>query len=348
MEKVDYLIVGQGIAGSLLAYELMQAGQRVFVLNEEKETTSSNKAAGIYNPITGRKLVKTWLADALFMELEAYYLGLEQILGTHFVYPMPIYRPFFSFEEQNDWSVKASEPEYAPYVKELRARSMQLPGVIDPVGGLVLDKCGYVNLPVMLRHIKKYFLDKGAYRAEVFQYDQMTINEREVTYKDIVAERVIFCEGPMAVNNPYWNELPFKLVKGEILEVDSPLPTDLILNRGVFVLPKNGHFSVGSTYDHTQLDYEPSVSGIKNLKDRLGKLYQGEYTVVSTSAGVRPATFDRRPFIGFHQDEPQIGIFNGFGTKGVSLVPYFARQLVNYLSGVGEIIPEVNVSRVIK
>jgi len=348
VEKVDYLIVGQGIAGSLLAYELGQAGRRVLVLNEEKENTSSNKAAGIYNPITGRKFVKTWLADELFPGLEGYYLGLEQTLGAHFIHPMSIYRPFFNFEEQNDWSVKASEAEYAPFVKELRAKSMQLPGVIDPVGGLVLDLCGYVNLPIMLRHLKKYFLDKGAYRAEVFQYDQMTINEREVTYKDIVAEKVIFCEGPMAVNNPYWGWLPFKLVKGEILEIDSPLPTDLILNRGVFVLPKNGHFSVGSTYDHAQLDYEPSESGIKNLKDRLGKLYQGEYAVVSESAGVRPATFDRRPLIGFHQDLPRIGIFNGFGTKGVSLVPYFARQLVNYLNGDGVIIPEVNVSRAIK
>ena len=85
MEKVDYLIVGQGIAGSLLAYELEQAGRRVLVLNEEKENTSSNKAAGIYNPITGRKLVKTWLADELFPGLEGYYLGLEQTLGAHSV-----------------------------------------------------------------------------------------------------------------------------------------------------------------------------------------------------------------------------------------------------------------------
>lgn len=340
------MIVGQGIAGSLLAYELAMAGKAVMVLNEEKEHTSSNRAAGIYNPITGRKMVKTWLADELFSGLESYYHRLEEELGGRFLYPKPIYRPFFNFEEQNDWSAKASLPEYAPYIREMRSTSMQLPGVVDPVGGLVLGRSGYVNLPDMLKALRIFFRDRGLYRAEVFQYHLLTIKEDMVSYKDIVADRVVFSEGPDAVNNPFWNWLPFKLVKGEILEVDTALPEDLIVNRGVFILPKNGHFSVGSTYDHQHLNYAPSAEGIKNLKDRLHKIYQGGYTVVSESAGIRPATFDRKPFIGFHPEKPQVGIFNGFGTKGVSLVPYFARQWVNYLTGQGELIEEVNVGRV--
>jgi len=344
--KVDYLIVGQGIAGSLLAYELIREGQRVLVFEEEKENTSSNKAAGIYNPITGRKMVKTWLADELFPNLENYYLQLENELSSKFLYPKPIYRPFFDFEEQNDWSVKATDPAYSSFVKEIKSSSIGLEGVIDTLGGIMLKQSGYVNIPVMLKALKNLFKSRGLYRAELFSYQDVKKLENGVEYKGVKASKVIFCEGPDAIKNPFWKDLPFKLVKGEIMEIDTALDDGMILNRSVFVLPKNDYFHVGSTYDHHQLDYHSTETGIKNLKDRLGKVYFGDYTVVNTTAGVRPATYDRKPFIGFKNQNTTIGVFNGFGTKGVSLVPYFAKHFVNYLLGKGNIRPEVSVNRV--
>ena len=112
------------------------------------------------------------------------------------------------------------------------------------------------------------------------------------------------------------------------------------------MLPKNGVFRVGSTYDHQDLSHVPTEKGINSLKERLKVLYNGAYEVVRSSAGVRPATYDRKPFIGFHQSHPTIGIFNGFGTKGVSLVPYFASQLVSCLLHNGPLDDEVNILRV--
>ncbi|MFY0608154.1 MAG: FAD-binding oxidoreductase [Cyclobacteriaceae bacterium] len=344
--NVDYLIVGQGIAGSLLALELEREGSSVMVLNEEKPNTSSNKAAGIYNPITGRKMVKTWLADELFTGLEAYYKGLENQLSSKFLYPKPIYRPFFDFEEQNDWSVKATEAGYAGYVKWVSAKSMGNPEIQDPVGGLMLKKSGFVNLPVMLAKIRKHLVDRGSYQPGLFSFEDLTVGSSKVTYRDIEAEKIIFCEGPDATSNPYWQDLPFKLVKGEILEIACDLSEEMILNRSVFVLPKNETFHVGSTYDHQNLDYKPTEKGIKNLQDRLHKVFKGNYTIVNSSAGVRPATYDRRPFIGTHPDFYNVAIFNGFGTKGVSLVPYFAHHFVNYLAGRDPLMPEVDIKRV--
>jgi len=344
--KVDFLIVGQGIAGTLLAMELMNSGYKVVVFNEEKPNTSSLKAGGLYNPITGRKMVKTWMADELFLNLESYYQKLEHQLDARFIFPMPIYRLFFNYEEQNDWAAKAADPAYSHFIKELHASSLGIEGVQDEYGGLLLNHSGYVNLPNMLAAARKYLDDRGIYRSEVFQYDQMILQEDNIEYQGLEVGRVIFCDGPEAIKNPYWEHLPFNPVKGETLVISTELPSDMIINRGVFVLPRDGHYVVGATYDHKQLDYEPTAEGIKNLQDRLHKIFKGKYELVSSSAGIRPATFDRRPFIGFHSEHPQIGIFNGFGTKGVSLVPYFAGQLVNYLKGGGQIMDEVNVSRV--
>jgi glycine/D-amino acid oxidase-like deaminating enzyme len=343
--NVAYLIVGQGIAGSLLAYELHKSGKRVFILNEEKENTSSNKAAGIYNPITGRKMVKTWMADELFELLEPYYISLEKELSARFLYPKPIYRPFYNYEEQNDWSAKVNETGYASFIQDFHTKSQGVEGVIDPVGGLMLKNSGFVHIPEMIKSIRNYFMDLGLYHSEVFSFDKLKMTGTSLTYGELTAEKVIFCEGPDVVKNPFWSELPFRLVKGEILKIDADLSEDTILNRGVFVLPKDGHFHVGSTYDHKTLDFEPSDEGIRQLQDRLTKLFDSSYTLVGSTAGVRPATYDRRPFLGFHPDNEQIGIFNGFGTKGVSLVPYFARHFVNYLNGASALSEDVDVKR---
>lgn len=65
-QKYDYILVGQGIAGTALAWHLIQAGKRVLVVNDSTRPSASLVAAGIYNPLTGRKLVKTWMADTIF------------------------------------------------------------------------------------------------------------------------------------------------------------------------------------------------------------------------------------------------------------------------------------------
>ena len=63
MQKIEVLIVGQGLAGSLLALELEKRGRKIHVVDNNPSTSSSKVAAGLYNPITGRKMTKTWMAD---------------------------------------------------------------------------------------------------------------------------------------------------------------------------------------------------------------------------------------------------------------------------------------------
>jgi glycine/D-amino acid oxidase-like deaminating enzyme len=346
LRQVDFLVVGQGLAGSLLAIELIEAGQRVLVIDRETTETSSKKAAGIYNPITGRQMAKTWMADEIFPNLPAYYSRLESILQARFHYPMDIYRPFFAMEEQNDWEAKAFEPAYTPFVKALERGSLGLPHFHDPYGGLRLHLSGYVDLLVLIEAAQKWIAGKGEYRSEVFLAENLKESTEGFRYDDVVADRVIFCQGTFGDQNPYWSSLPFKLVKGEVLDMELDLQADEILNRGVFMLPQRGLFRVGSTYHHHRLDWEPSKEGRKELEDKMRKLFKGSARVVAHRAGVRPATYDRRPFVGTHPANEKVGVFNGFGSKGVSLVPFFATQYVNYLLRGGQLTPEADVKRV--
>jgi glycine/D-amino acid oxidase-like deaminating enzyme len=42
---------------------------------------------------------------------------------------------------------------------------------------------------------------------------------------------------------------------------------------------------------------------------------------------------------------PQLGILNGTGTKGVTLAPYFARQLADHIVHGAPILPQADVAR---
>jgi glycine/D-amino acid oxidase-like deaminating enzyme len=340
-----FAIVGQGLAGSILAYELFQLGHQVTIYDKGHDLSASRCAAGLYNPITGRKMVKTWMADELFEDLESYYFELQKMLGVEFLHPLPIYRPFFSVEELNDWMGRASSPESTSFIGEVRQKSIGLMNFNDPYGGILLKKSGYVDLPVLLKSFRKYFIYKGILKNELFDWGKVECQDTAVMYEEQTFDRVISCEGPAVNKNAFFRHLKFKPVKGELLDVRCQLKSNLILNRGVFMIPKEGFYTIGSNYDHSILDWTPSEKGLNSIMDKLSRIFVGEVDVINHRAGIRPATFDRRPFIGFHPDYKRIGIFNGFGAKGVTLIPYFAKHLIDHIFYNKEVMPEVSLLR---
>ncbi len=342
--KIDYIIVGQGIAGTWLSYELIKRGYEIMVFNKETNNSSTLKAAGLYNPITGRKMVKTWRADDFFPSLEKDYRELEELLKATFLYSMPIYRPFRTFEDQNEWQGRQGDSGYSKYLQHVYNKSAGIQHINDQYGGILLSHSGYVDLPTLVKSYRIYLTHKECYRNELLDANKIDWGSESIRYEKLEAKKIIFCEG--ADVSSLWRFLPFKFVRGEIMDVECELIKPYIINRGIFMIPKNNFVTIGSTYDHLLLSYEPQEKGIENLKVRLEKLFAGTFKIIEKRAGIRPATYDRKPFIGFHKTIGTLGIFNGFGTKGVSLVPYFARHFVDVLEKKSEIDKEANVERV--
>ncbi len=101
----------------------------------------------------------------------------------------------------------------------------------------------------------------------------------------------------------------------------------------MFLLPMgNQHFKAGSTYEWKDLTNEPTEAGRESIIQRLDKLIFANYTIKNHRAGIRPATSDRRPVLGFHPENKSISLFNGLGTKGVMLAPYFAAEMLKLLT----------------
>jgi glycine/D-amino acid oxidase-like deaminating enzyme len=329
---VDYLIVGQGIAGSILAWYLLKAGQRILVINNQLTNQASEIAAGLYNPITGRHLAKTWLADQLFPTMEKFYTEIENKLQVKLLYPYSLFRPFLSQQEQVNYVTKHTTDLNNPYIQLVDAQYVTAP-FYNPHGGMVIKQAGYLDTPCFLSSTRRYLESLGLYKEEQFDYEQLQLGAG-VQYKGVQAGTIIFCEGAQAKTNPFFSYLPFRLVKGELLTIGLQEELASIYNGGLYIIPQPMKRAiVGSTYNWQDLSLVPTKQARDLLEGALQK------------AGVRPATFDRRPFIGIHPEYPSISIFNGLGTKGVSLAPYLAEQFVAHLLEKKDLPKEVRLNR---
>jgi hypothetical protein len=316
-----YLLVGQGIAGTVLAHHFLQANIPFEIWDSPKHFNSSYAAGGIFNPVTGRKLEKTWLADELFDYLFSFYQQLEKTLSASFFYPMPLYRPFAN-AEMKQWLMD----------RKLQINHDFLTWEED---GVWVKKAGWVDVVTLLRHSKSYFESLAIFSERTFQ---------EADASNF--EAVIFCEGFHATQNPIWNKLPFLPAKGELIRFHSnEASRDSILNKNGFILPlPDGAFKVGATYRWDEFTPFPTTSSREELMSKLTSMGVSEYELLETYVGIRPATQDRRPFVGMLASNNK-GIFNGFGSKGVSLSPYFAQSFVRAIKGEKELDLEVSIRR---
>ena len=121
-KQIDFIIVGQGLAGSALALQLLKRNKKILVIDRITTNSPSRIAVGLFNPITGRHMIKTWMADELFPYLHRFYQEAEALTQTRFFYPASLYRPFATIEEQNEWMAKSADPVYHGYIENIFAK----------------------------------------------------------------------------------------------------------------------------------------------------------------------------------------------------------------------------------
>jgi glycine oxidase len=343
--QVDYLIVGQGLAGSALAIQLIQRGKKVVVIDQPQKNTSSKIAAGLFNPVTGKKMTKTWLADVIFPHLHRFYEAAEKLTGQNFFHPMPLYRPFLTVEEQNEWMAKSADPTLTEYIETIFTASA-LPHVNDEYGGLMLRQSGYLDTELYMKAVHNWLLLTNSIWEGDFNNEDLKMHENGIFYKDWSASKIVFCQGEHTRFNPWFDWVPINALKGETLTVQTSFVPQQIINRGVYIVPSApNEVKVGSTYNFQ--DSEPVITekARKELEEKLDGLVNFQYEIVGQEWGKRPTTPDRRPILGAHPKHPSLIIFNGMGTKGVSLTPYFSDVLARWMEGEGDLHNVVDVSR---
>ncbi|MEL6357574.1 MAG: FAD-dependent oxidoreductase [Bacteroidota bacterium] len=343
----DFIVVGQGLAGTLIGYRLEKAGKSVFYLDHPAQTAASHVAAGIVNPITGRRFVKSWQIDALLPEARTLYAALEQDLGSQFWYDLPLVRTLFNQGDQNYWDVRTGEPGYTQYMAEHPELGEFLQFTRPAFAYGEVKQTARVAVDHLVDAYRKQLKEKGRFQATVFNYEQLVFTESLLTYQGINAHEIIFCEGWHGKANPWFNYLPFRGAKGEVLRVQLPHPiATRMLKHQVFLVPQTDRtYWVGATTENHFVDDQPTSFNAQVLEDRLKNVLKIPYEILRHQAAVRPTVKDRRPFLGRHPRAPRVVIFNGLGGKGASLAPLCSRWLVEHLLYQRPLPNEVDIKR---
>jgi glycine/D-amino acid oxidase-like deaminating enzyme len=327
----DFLIVGQGIAGSALAFKLIKAGKSVLVIDEEPSSTSSRVAAGLFNPVVFKRITLGWRAIEALNALTNFYSEVEKETGALFFHPQPMFRIHGSDGERVSWAKMKHQPPFSDFLgdSELIAKR---PSFYQLFGSAMVNKAGNVNAGLFVEAVKKWLKQKEAYETAKFDYHALQINNEFVSWDGIDAERIIFCEGYKAEFNPFFNYLPFNTAKGEELIIECKDIANELINGSIYGVPLgNQIFKVGSTFAWNQTNEFPTQSAREEIEGKFKKVSKAAYTILGQNAGIRPAVKDRRPFVGMHPKHRLLGIFNGMGTKGISLSPLLAEEFVQHL-----------------
>ncbi|WP_198673864.1 NAD(P)/FAD-dependent oxidoreductase [Chitinophaga alhagiae] len=384
MHQYDYIIIGQGIAGTVLSWRLVQAGQRVLVYDNGRPGTASRTAAGIINPVSGRRFELAWLYDIIYPEAVRCYRAMENELGISCFHERDIWNvwPSAQMRDAFERAVKEFESNRggaeAPHFDEAAAGADPQPvipsaGAVPPTGGDTPRSASYMFKPAASRyegllhqphgagiikganvHLHRllpawrtWLLHRDMLREEQFDITALAMQEEGVQYKDVTARAAICCEGVESPANPYFAGLRFLPNKGEALLVEVPgLVTADIIKKSITLVPQEaGTYWAGATFSWEYANALPGADARASLESGLQQLLRIPYTVKDHIAAVRPSGMDRRPFVGMHPRYPQLGIFNGMGSKGCSLAPWAAGQFCRHLLQGQPLRPEIDIKR---
>ncbi|MEL7250482.1 MAG: FAD-dependent oxidoreductase [Bacteroidota bacterium] len=345
--EADYIIVGHGIAGALLGYFLEQEGKTCLYIDEPQQQAATLVAAGIINPITGRRLVKAWRVADLIPVARQTYQQLEAELGIQIYHERPLIRTLFNRGDENNWQARMLDETYAPYFR----KEPKIGRIADATHAaftyLEVAQTAQVSIGQLASALQERRTAEGCFLAEAFQPDELEIYSDHVKYRSTSAQKMVFCEGWRGRFNPWFGHLPFGGNKGEILLVRLPeVKLERMFKHRIFVVPfRDDLYWIGSTSDNQFTAENPSSDGRTYLEGRLSEVLTTPYEVVAHQAAVRPTVKDRRPFLGQHTQYQPLHIFNGMGTKGASLTPYWAQHFVQYLIYHQPLDPEVDIAR---
>ena len=343
-QKVKYLIVGQGIVGTWMSYFLQARGISFRIINDTQTKAATSVASGVINPVTGRRIVQTWMIETILPFAIESYQSFEKKMGIEIFKKAPaiLLHPSEQMKESFDYRL-AHENVYLFKNDPAEMNSF----FNTPFGTGAIDECYWIDLNQLLYNWRTQLNMDGNYVEAHFAAKDLTLHENGIRWKNIDADKILFCDGIHSLDHSFFNTLPFAPNKGEALIIKVPgLPTNHIYKSKISIIPwKDDLFWVGSSYEWSFDNDQPTSVFKEKMIAALDTYLKLPFEVVDHITGVRPANMDRRPFVGLHPKHPQIGICNGMGTKGCSLAPYFANQLIEHLEHGVSIEPEAALNR---
>lgn len=335
----DVIIIGQGLAGTVLSEVLAGRGLRTVIYDVPRAGRASHVAAGLVNPIVMRRTIPSWRASEMLAIAGAFYRELEQRYDTRFWNPIELVELFPTAKEAGIWQLRLKDPEISRMLGEGPGQDPAIEELPQPYGCGVVKRCAWLDVRRLLSaHRDRWIAAGDLIEREVGEGDVSGMNGG-LRVHDSTAPVLVRCEGPRAQGGFL---VP---VRGEGLTVRiEGLRLKNAVHRGVFILPTgDDRYRVGSTFAWDNVWSGPTDEARRWLLDKLERIVSRPVEVEEHWAGVRPASRDRRPVLG--RSAAHEALLNGLGSRGVLLAPWSAQHLSAHLFDGAPLDAEVDLRR---
>jgi len=328
--KVDYLIVGQGLAGSAMAMALLDKGASVMVIDKEKPNSATRVAAGLVTTLAGKGMNPSWRQSEYLPEALAYYRKLEKVSGRKLFHEQELLKLFDNKKQQAKFERK--KEDVSDWHSE--AKPEDLAAWVAPHGGFLMQQGGWLDTNAYMEVIQQKLGENYARRE--FDADLLELENDGVRYEEICSKAVILCLGVdgLAGENNRFHFLNHRSAKGEMLLVKiEGKPLDKIISKNGWLVPiGNQLYKVGATYEWYDMQGQTTEEGRTQVETKLKAMLGNDgYEVMDHTAGVRPIVRKSQPMVGTHPRYSQVKLFNGLGSKGVITAPSVAKHFAEHL-----------------
>jgi glycine oxidase len=272
MADFDFVIIGQGLAGTTLAWQLQWLGKSVVIIDREAASTASKVASGLISPITGKRNAVSWRFDQLWPIAKQFYQRVELATHQQLFYCQPLLKILRDGEQIDSRSYVGRRSQLnEPLNSKLEAVEL------TPAARLDLNSYLDASRAVFDQH-DAYFTGDIDLSIDI----EVEGDRVHVPKLAIRGRKLLFCQGIDAQSNCWFSDVEFEAAKGEILTLELPnVSGQRIVHGDVWLVPtKAGRFAVGSTYDREFEDAQPTPEGCEEILRKLSVFAPSEYEVV--------------------------------------------------------------------
>lgn len=347
----DVIVVGAGVIGCAVAYELARRGASVEVVDDRPVGMGATQAsAGVLAPYIEAPADGP-LLDLTARSLDLYDTFIENVCADSGA-PVPYRRTgtldvavdeasWRSLRQAGEGLTRRGVPAL---LLDAEAAHAEEPHLGDGVlGGLLIEPHGFVAAADLTRALVAAARRHGAQLVEqsrvrrIHEQDGDLIVETE--RGSLNADAVVLAAGSWCGDiaiGAMSARVPVRPVRGQLLSIawtGTPLRR-VTWSRRCYLVPwDDGTVLVGATVEDAGFDERTTVAGVRDLLDAACEIVPHAWTAGFQGArvGLRPATTDHLPIIGFSDVVPQLMYATGHYRNGVLLAPLTARLVADAL-----------------
>ena len=348
--ECDVVVIGAGVIGTAIAYELVTRGASVTLLDcRGTGLGSTQAAAGMLVPYLegfGRPLLP--LATASLGMYDAFVDRISRDAGIGIGYQrsgsLQVVTPEQPIEELEHIAADARAAGVECELLDARAARAAEPQLSPDVAcALLMKSHGFVVSTDLVGALSAAAIKHGARVIVPARAQRIArTGDRTEVHLDnghaVAARHVVIAAGSWSgyLDIAGVPALPIRPVRGQLLQLasDAPPLARIVWGPRCYLVPANaGSILVGATVEDAGFDERTTVAGVRDLLDAACDLvpHLWQATFVTARVGLRPATVDEMPIIGRSAKVPGVVYATGHYRNGVLLAPLTARAVADLI-----------------